>query len=111
MTVMYVDLYIIFSHYSVPTLDTSVLNLFNLIGKILYNLESILNRNVSENLTLISVYIKGNLLSHVMEESRGEIKLQARVIYQGLNVMSRIKFGHKPVSGPPFMELDPLYWC
>ena len=72
-TVMYVDLYIIFSHYSVPTLDTNWLNLFNLIRKILYNLENkILNRNISENLTLISIYIKGNLLSHVMEQSTGD---------------------------------------
>lgn len=65
-------LYYFFSHYSVPTLNTSWLHLFSLIGKIPSNLENILNRIVSETLILISIYVKGNSLSHVMEQSRGD---------------------------------------
>ena len=72
MTIMHMDLYTISSHYLMSTLDTSWPNLFHLTGKILPYLESILNRNVLENLTLISLHIKGNLLNHVMEQSRGE---------------------------------------
>lgn len=70
---IYDDCFILFfSHYSVPTLNTSWLHLFDLIGKIPSNLENILNRIVSETLILISIYVKGNSLSHVMEQSRGD---------------------------------------
>lgn len=68
MTVKCMDLHTTSSHHPASPMDTNSSHLFHLTGKVLHHLENVMNRNASENLTvIISLYVKENVLNHVPE--------------------------------------------